>query len=954
MRRFDKPGSCQQHYVRAREIMGEVLCLWAPTSPTRRAYRVVLEVSSVNFVLKSAEEQEALLERYRNFLKTLTFSLQIIIRNEPLDLRPYLTRIHTHVPSPQERPAEGPGWYDLAMDVDRLLSMVGSRRTLTERHCYIVVPAPDLVGSARGWRKKRRRARQEEMRARALQELAIRVEMVRAALAGLGLRTRTLFGEDLARFYHRCFSPSRAFARPLQHVHLVSVGHLPQVLSHSIPEKQPTVQQLVSSAGVSSFSPSVEMRPFSADEQPTTKRSAFPAGVSPFYPSVEMCPFSAQDLVSLQRLQQDTSAQARPARKQQQHASDQSKSQSDALPPPDLLRLADLLAPAAIEEERDVLTIDGDLVRGIAVTAFPREVSSSGWLAPLLLHDEVLDIVMHLHPQDQGLMLRQLKRRRSAYATLRGFNRRTGRSEDPETEVAHHDVTRLMSQLASGGEGILETSLFLLVRAPNRALLDERSERVMALLQTVFLDAVAHPTTFEHAQAFRSFLPEGRDELRRTITLDTSSLATTFPFISNALQMPGGTFLGITGNGEPVFLDPWDASLENPHTFVGGVTGGGKSYFGKLWVERSILESGMLAEQTSIIDPDGEYERLARALRGAVVHLAAGSNHHLNPFDLRPPGTDFAAYLAQVNKGDRLAEKVTDLLSFLDILLADHGTKLTMRERSLLDHALYETYRRVGISADPRTHYHQPPLLRDLYEVLKGNVCGKDEFDLTLRLSRYVEGSLASLFAEQTNVPLDAHLLVWNIFEMRGDLCPIGIFLIADFLWTQAVSSPFVRRALYIDEAASLLAYPEGGVFLSDLSRRARKRYMRLVVMTQSPERFVEDAHGAVVASNAAMKVLKKQDRTSLKAVASRFDLTPLEARRLNSFGVNEALVLVGDRRVLLTIGAGVAEHEICTTHPVELAAMAEWNASREGGATNDMIGKAAGQFVQVPGGEHL
>src|SRR5579875_3089290 len=125
MRRFDKPGSCQQHYVRAREIMGEVLCLWAPTSPTRRAYRVVLEVSSVNFVLKSAEEQEALLERYRNFLKTLTFSLQIIIRNEPLDLRPYLTRIHTHVPSPQERPAEGPGWYDLAMDVDRLLSMVG-------------------------------------------------------------------------------------------------------------------------------------------------------------------------------------------------------------------------------------------------------------------------------------------------------------------------------------------------------------------------------------------------------------------------------------------------------------------------------------------------------------------------------------------------------------------------------------------------------------------------------------------------------------------------------------------------------------------------------------------------------------------------------------------------------------------------------------------------------------
>jgi len=155
---------------------------------------------------------------------------------------------------------------------------------------------------------------------------------------------------------------------------------------------------------------------------------------------------------------------------------------------------------------------------------------------------------------------------------------------------------------------------------------------------------------------------------------------------------------------------------------------------------------------------------------------------------------------------------------------------------------------------------------------------------LGLRLAHYTEGSLAGLFASQTNVPLDSHLLVWDIFEMRGDLRPVGIFLIADWLWTQATYHSGVPRCLSIDEAASLLDYPEGAHFLETFSRRARKRYLRLVVMTQNPELFVQDKSGGVVASNAAIKCLKKQDRTSVAAVGERFGLTYGEKERLLAF----------------------------------------------------------------------
>jgi type IV secretory pathway VirB4 component len=245
---------------------------------------------------------------------------------------------------------------------------------------------------------------------------------------------------------------------------------------------------------------------------------------------------------------------------------------------------------------------------------------------------------------------------------------------------------------------------------------------------------------------------------------------------------------------------------------------------------------------------------------------------------------------------------------------------LTKREKGLLDRALYETYHRVGITGDPRTHQRHPPLLHQLYELLKSGLCGPDETDLAGRLSRYVSGSLSSLFSDVTSIDLASHLVVWDIRDMRSELRPLAISLIADRVWTQALYDSRRPRALYIDEAASLIEHPAGGHFLAMLSRRARKRYLRLVTMTQNPEQFVQDPWGSVVASNAAIKVLKTQDATSAAAVAERFHLTRNEQQRLITFGRQQALVLAGGKRVTITIQASDREHALITTNPVERA----------------------------------
>jgi hypothetical protein len=859
----EQPG-VQRDMVRLRETKDDMLCLYAPGMPTRRSYRAVLEVSPINLSLKSEDEQEAIIERFGALIRSLSFPVQILVRNQRLDLSPYIWSLFAQPGADGQHP---PTWNALAHSLADLLQKIAAQRTLIERHIYVIIPASQGTGGSRrrsgfptlfGKRRMQHIAEAEEQ-ARA--ELALRAEALTQQLASCGLTCHRLHNTELARLFYSCLTPEHAIAHPLSEKVLSAVGRPTRV-----------------------------------------KRREAGAGRSPIIESV----------VSEQQ------------RKDSSRVIDKSQR---SLPLPDLPHLVDLLAPECIEVTPDALRIGQEYACGVAVTACPREVSFDGWLAPLLLHDEVMDISFHFHPQDTAAMKRQLARNRAGHASGRRFNRREGRADDPDALVAEEDINRLLDDLAHLKERVFDLGFYLLLLANSREALAARMERLYSVLGLLSLDAAAHPATFEQVEALQSCLPQARDELLRTFTLDSTTLATMFPFLSNSLMMPGGMLVGVSETHEPVLLNPWDATLENPHLFIGGVTGSGKSYLGKLLVERDLLLNWQRGDQCFVIDPDLEYQQLAESLGGTVVRLAPGSAQRLNPFDLLPPRCDFRTYLVEASKGDRLAEKIQDLHAMLDIILAEDvtaassgGGMLTKREKGLLDRALYETYRQVGITGDPRTHHRQPPLLHQLYELLKSGLCGPDETDLSGRLYRYVSGSLSSLFSDFTSVDLASSLVVWDIRDMRSELRPLAISLIADRVWTQALYDSRRPRALYIDEAASLIEHPAGGHFLATLSRRARKRYLRLVTMTQNPEQFVQDPWGSVVASNAAIKVLKTQDATSAAAVAERFHLTRSEQQRLITFGRHEALVLAGGKRVTITIQASGREHALITTNPVERA----------------------------------
>ena len=319
-----------------------------------------------------------------------------------------------------------------------------------------------------------------------------------------------------------------------------------------------------------------------------------------------------------------------------------------------------------------------------------------------------------------------------------------------------------------------------------------------------------------------------------------------------------------------------------------------------------------------IIDPEDEYRAVCAAVDGQHIRLASSSPHRLNPFDLPPRGNPEDA-----DGQDPLAERVTALHSLLAVMLTIGGGEPTGCSRaSGAGSSAVPDLRARGISADPSSHQRSAPLLRDLHETLM-NMEGDVAVSLAARLEPFVYGSLsAGLFAGPTNVQLDGRLVVFSIQQLAEELRPLAIQLIAGHVWNRArrIRRP---RLLVVDEAWSLLRYPEGGAFLASMARRARKYWLGLVTISQLVADFVDDPDGTAVFQNAQMKLLLKQDSDGIARATEVLKLSEDERRLLLGGAKGEGLLFARGTRLHITIQASQAEHRLATTTPSELAAMA-------------------------------
>jgi len=399
-------------------------------------------------------------------------------------------------------------------------------------------------------------------------------------------------------------------------------------------------------------------------------------------------------------------------------------------------------------------------------------------------------------------------------------------------------------------------------------------------------------------EGFKTTLPMGQDRLMITRNMDTTSLATTFPFTTSELTANEGILYGINeGNESLVIFDRF--TLENANTVVFGKSGSGKSYMVKL----EIIRSMMFGSEVIIIDPENEYEALTDTLGGEYIRFEFRGKTKINPFDL-------ASLKDGGSEENDLNQKILSLHGFFRVVMG----KLTPTEDATLDRALVLTYKQKGITPDPATQTKEPPLMEDLFKTLIGmeDVTARGLAD---RIEKFVKGSLVGIFDEQSNMEITNPLTVFSIRDLEDELRPTAMYLILDFIWTK-IRKSIKRRILVVDEAWYLMKYPDSAQFLNSIAKRSRKYYLGLTTITQDVEDFLAGDLGKTIIQNSSMQILLKQSTAAIDKVAEIFYLSEGEKHLLLSSDIGEGLLFAGPAHAAIKIIASPEEHALATTKP--------------------------------------
>ena len=558
----------------------------------------------------------------------------------------------------------------------------------------------------------------------------------------------------------------------------------------------------------------------------------------------------------------------------------------------------DIVAPSSVEVDFNYIRVGEKFYKTLFVVSYPRFVSSN-WLSVLIDFNHSLNISMFIYPTSSPDILSDLKRKIAEIeATIASSEE--GGTINPTAQAALEDALNLQEELARGLERFFQFSLYVTISGDSIEDIRETTNRLESTLSSILI--VTKTATLQMEDGFKSTIPIGQDRLFITRNMDTASLASTFPFTSATLTQDKGIMYGINQqNGSLIVFDRY--SLENANEVVLGTSGAGKSYLIKLEAMRQF----MFGTEVIVIDPEGEYETLAKSMGGEFVAFSPSSPIKINPFDLSEIYTEGE---------NELGLKVLSLRALLKIVLG----QLDPQDDAILDRAIMETYRQKGITTDPNTQKRNPPLMEDLYKVLLGMEDTASR-DLALRLEKFIKGSLSGIFNQQSNFDIKNPFTVFSIKGLEEELRSIAIHIVLDFVWTR-IRKTLKKRLLIIDEAWYVMKYEDSASFVYGIAKRARKYFLALTTATQDVWDFLATDYGKAVLSNSSVQMLLKQSPTEVDSIAKIFYLSNQEKEFILTASVGEGLFFAGLNHVAMKVTAAPFENPIITSSPQDLIKM--------------------------------
>ncbi len=144
--------------------------------------RTILAVSTLNFALKSQEEQDSIIYQFQNFLNSLDFACQILLQSRKLNIVGYLDKIREI-----EKKEEDELLKVQTGEYAKFIEQIMAKGTIMQKNFFVVVPFSPIEIKSKKSKKTGKKEVEEEKFQRNKSQLLQRTEFVILGLKGCGL-----------------------------------------------------------------------------------------------------------------------------------------------------------------------------------------------------------------------------------------------------------------------------------------------------------------------------------------------------------------------------------------------------------------------------------------------------------------------------------------------------------------------------------------------------------------------------------------------------------------------------------------------------------------------------------------------------------------------------------------------------------------------------------------------
>ena len=538
----------------------------------------------------------------------------------------------------------------------------------------------------------------------------------------------------------------------------------------------------------------------------------------------------------------------------------------------------DYICPDSMEKHSDYLMLGGKYARVIYLKDYASFISDK-FVTKLTDQSRGMMLSIDIVPVATDEAVREVERKMLGVETnITNWQRRQNANNNfsatipYDMEVQRKETKEYMDDLTGRDQRMMLAVLTMIHLADTKEQLDADTE---ALLK-VGADHVCQMAVMRYQQldGMNTALPIGTRKIDAFRTMTTESLAAFMPFKVQEIQEPGGIYIGENAVSHNLILCNMD-NLMNQSMMLLGIPGSGKSFFAKLLIIAIALST---KDDIVILDPEGEYSPLVKALGGSVIRFAVGGTDWLNAMDMENG----------YGEGSPVAFKSQFIMSLLKQVDPEG---IGPHQKSIIDRCVAQICKEKKQSNIVATLCTVREMLLEQPE--------PEAQEIALTMELYTSGSL-DIFAHETNVDTKNRIISYDIHDLSEDLKQPGFVTITDamlnrvnFNWAQGKKTHVI-----VDEFHIAYENEYSGNFFTSAWRQFRKRNASPVAITQNVDYLLDAPQARSMLSNSEFIVMLNQAEKDQERLSQLLNISPEQMRYVNGSEAGSGLLRYGNALV--------------------------------------------------------